>query len=79
MASKDEPDEQEDQQHAPGELDVHLAVLLVELRQAGGDEPLADPRVRDDHEQAADDAEVAEEEVEVRDEAVADCLGDYDG
>lgn len=79
LAGEDEADEQEDQQHAAGELDVHLAVLLVELGQAGGDELLADPRVREHHEQPADDAEVAQEEVQVEDQAVAEALDHDDG
>ena len=32
LAHGDEADEQEDQQHATSELEVHLAVFLVELR-----------------------------------------------
>lgn len=71
--------EQEDQKDTARKLDVHLAVFLVKLRESGGREALADPAVREDHEQAADDREVAEEEVQVEDEAVAEGLGDDDG
>lgn len=43
LPREDEADKQEDQQYATRELDVHLAVPLVELGQAGGDELLAHP------------------------------------
>lgn len=78
LAGEDEPDEEEDQQNASRELDVHLAVLLVELRQSRGHELLADPRIGQDHEKTADDTEVAEEEVEIKDESVSEALGDDD-
>ena len=79
IPGKHKAHKQKNQQHAPRELEVHLAVLLVDLRQAGGGELLAHPAVGEDHEQAAHDAEVAQEEVEVEDEAVAEGLGDDDG
>ena len=72
LAGEDEANEQENEQHATGELEVHLAVLLVELGQAGGRELFADPAVGQDHEQAAHDTQVAQEEVEVEDQAVAE-------
>ena len=75
---KHESTDQEYQQHASSKLEVHLAILLVDLRQAGGGELLAHPAVRQDHEQSAHDAEVAEEEVEVEDQAVAERLRDDD-
>ena len=78
LAGEDEANEQENEQHATGELEVHLAVLLVELGQAGGRELFADPAVGQDHEQAAHDTQVAQEEVEVEDQAVAERLGDND-
>ena len=77
-AGKDEPDEQENQQHTSRELDIHLAVLLVELREPGRDEALAHPGIREDHEEATNDAEVADEEGEVEDETVTEGLGDDD-
>jgi hypothetical protein len=78
LARKDKANEQEDQQHATGELEVHFAVLLVELGQAGGGELFAHPAVGKHHEQTAHDAEVAQEEVEVEDEAVTEGLRDDD-
>ena len=50
LAGEDEANEQENEQDAAGELEVHLAVLLVELGQAGGRELFADPAVGQDHE-----------------------------
>lgn len=78
-AGEDEADKQENQEDAAGELKVHFAVLFVEGGQAGKGLVLADPRIGEDHDEAADDGEVAEEEVEVKDEAVAEGLGDDDG
>lgn len=79
LAREDKPDKQENQQHAPSKLDVHLAILLIELRQARRDELLAHPRVGKHHKQAAHDAEVAEEEVQVEDQAVTEALRDDHG
>lgn len=70
--------EEEDEQHAAGELDVHLAVLFLNLRQAGEDLGLAHPRVGEHHEEAAHDGQVAQEEVDVENKAVAEGLGDHD-
>lgn len=78
LAGEDESDEEEDQQHTTSELDVHLAVLLIELGKTGGDELLAHPRVRENHEQATDNTQVAEEEVEVEDQSVTETLNDDD-
>lgn len=78
LASEDEANEQEDEQNTASELEVHLAILLIELRKTGRSELFADPAVRKDHEQTAHDTEVAQEEVEVEDEAVAEGLGDDD-
>lgn len=77
LAREDKAHKQEDEQHAARELDIHLAVLLIELRQAGWDELLAHPRVRNHHEQTADDAQVAQEEVQIEDQAVAQSLCDH--
>lgn len=79
LAGEDKADEEEDQEHTTSELDVHLAVLLVQLRQSGWDELLAHPRVRQHHEQTTDDTQVAEEEVEIEDETVSETLRDHDG
>lgn len=78
-AAEDEANEKEDEQDAAGQLEVHLAVLLVKLRNAGEGLALPHPGIRHDHQQAADDGEVAEEEVEVEYETVAQGLGDDDG
>ena len=75
LAAENKADEQEDEQHTSGQLEVHLAVLLIELGQASESLSLAHPRVRQDHEQTANDGQVAEEEVQVEDEAVAKGLG----
>lgn len=74
-----ESDEQEDQQHTPGQLEIHLPILLIQLRQARRGELLAYPRVGEDHQQAAHDREVAEEEVQIENETVAERLGYDDG
>jgi len=74
LAAEDEADEEEDEQDAAGELEVHLPVLLLELGEAGEGLRLADPRVGQDHDQAAHDRQVAQEEVEVEDKAVAQRL-----
>ena len=78
LACEDEANEQENEEHAAGELEVHLAVLLVELRQAGGRELFADPAVGKDHKEAAHDTQVAQDEVEVENQAVAERLRDDD-
>lgn len=78
LAGKDEANEQENEQNTAGELEVHLAVLLVELRQTCGRELFADPAVGQDHEQATHDTQIAQEEVEVEDQAVAERLRDND-
>lgn len=78
VPSENEASEQEDQEHTSGELDIHLAILLIQLRQSSGDEPLADPGIREDHEQAANDGEVAQEEIQVEDKTVAESLRNDD-
>jgi len=74
VATEDEANEEEDEQDAAGELEVHLLVLFVKRRQARRRKLLANPRVREHHQQAAHDGEIAQEEVEVEDKAVADAL-----
>lgn len=78
LARKDEAKEQEDEQDATSELHIHLAVLLVNLRQARWRELLAYPRVAEHHQQTADNGQVAQEEVEVEYETVAEGLGHDD-
>lgn len=78
LARKDEADEQEDQKHPTRQLKVHLAVLLVNLRQPGRSEPFADPAVREHHQETTHDREIAQEEVQIEDESVAERLGDDD-
>lgn len=70
--------EEEYEQDTTSELEVHLAVLLLELGQAGEDLGLAHPRIRQHHEETAHDGQVAQEEVDVEDEAVPKGLGDHD-
>ncbi len=77
-AAEDEAEEQENQQDTASQLEVHLPVLLVQRGETGKRLGLANPRVGQDHNQAADDGQVAEEEVEVEDETVAESLGDDD-
>lgn len=76
MAGEDKSNEEENQQHTTSKLDVHLAVLFIQLGQSGWDELLADPRVGENHEQTADDAEIAQEEVEIKDETITETLCD---
>ena len=78
VARKDESNEEEDKQHATCELDVHLTVLFVHLGKAGWRKPLANPRVRQNHEETTQDGQVAEEEVEVENQAVSESLSDDD-
>jgi hypothetical protein len=74
VAAEDKANEEEDEQHATRKLEVHLAVLLVELRQAGGREPLAHPRIRQDHQEPAHNRQITQEEVEVKDQPIPNAL-----
>ena len=76
LASEDEADEQEDEKDTTSKLEVHFAVLLVELGETCWGELLAHPAVRQDHDETAHDGEISQEEVEVEDEAVAQRLRD---
>ena len=76
LAREDESDKEEDQQHTTSKLDVHLAVLLVQLGQTSRDELLANPRVGQNHKQTTDNTQVAEEEVEIENETVSETLRD---
>lgn len=76
LSTEHEADEEEDEEHTTSELEVHLAILLLDLRQAGEGLGLAHPRVRQDHQETAHDRQVAQEEVEIEDQAVAEGLGD---
>lgn len=78
LAAEDEADEEEDEEHATRQLEVHLAILLVECRQTGKGLGFPDPRVGQDHKQATADGEVAKEEVQVEDQAIAERLDDDD-
>lgn len=78
VAAENEADEEEDEQDATGELEVHLAVLLVELRETSRGELLAHPRIRKHHQQSAHNGQVAQEEVQIEDESVAEALEDDD-
>lgn len=79
VSSENKSDEEEDEQDSPGKLEVHFAVLFVNLGQARGCEPFADPGVGENHKKAAHDRQIAEEEVQVEDEAVAEALKNNDG
>lgn len=63
LAAEDEADEEEDEEDTSSKLEVHLAVLLLKLREPGKRLGLAHPRVGKDHDQTAHDRQVAEEEV----------------
>lgn len=69
---------EEDKQHATGELEVHLAVLLLKLGQAGKDLGLAHPGIGQNHEETTHNGQVAQEEVHVENETVSKGLGDDD-
>ena len=62
FARKDESNEQKDEQDPASKLNVHLAVLLLELWKTSGHELLAHPGVRKDHEETTDDTEIADNE-----------------
>lgn len=78
LAAPDEADEQEDQENATSELEVHLSVLLVERRQASESLGFPDPRIGEHHQETTNDGQVAQEEVEVEDQAVAESLDHHD-
>ncbi len=78
LSAEDEADEEEDEQNSTSKLEVHLAVLFLNLRQAGESLGLAHPRIREHHEKSTHDRQVAEEEVEIEDETISKCLGDDD-
>lgn len=73
-----EANEQEYQENAAGQLEVHPLVLLIDLRKACGGKPLPDPRIRQYHEQSSHDGQVAEEEVQVEDQTITNALQDDD-
>lgn len=77
FASEDESDKEEDQKHAPSKLKVHFAVLFVNLRESGGGKPLADPTVRQNHQESTHDGKVAKEEVQVEYKAVSKRLRNH--
>jgi hypothetical protein len=76
LATEDKSDEEEDQEDTASQLEVHLAVLLVDLGKTCKDLSLAHPRIRQDHDQTTNDGEVSEEEVEIEDETVTKSLSD---
>lgn len=77
LAAEDEAHKEEDQQHTASQLEVHLAVLLIDLGQTSKSLGLANPRIRQDHKQTTDNGQVSEEEVEIEDQAVAEGLRDH--
>ena len=76
LARRHKANEQENQQNAAGQLEVHLAIFLVKLGQAGGSEALAHPAVGEGHDQSSQDADIAEEKVQIEDQAVTNGLDD---
>lgn len=76
LTGKDEADEQEDEKHSAGKLEVHFAVLLVQLRKTRGGKLLPYPAVRKDHDEPTHHREVTQEKVEVKNQSVAQCLCD---
>jgi hypothetical protein len=76
LATEDKSNEEEDQEDTASQLEVHLAILLVDLGETCKDLSLANPRIRQDHDQATNDREVSEEEVEIEDETVTKSLSD---
>jgi hypothetical protein len=76
LSAEHEADEEEDEEHTTRELEVHLAVLLLNLGQASEGLGLANPRVRQDHQETTHDREVAQEEVQVKYQAITESLGD---
>jgi hypothetical protein len=74
VAAEDKADKEKDKQDASRKLEVHLAVLLVELWQAGRRKPLAHPGIRQNHQESTHDGQIAQEEVEVKDQPVSDAL-----
>ena len=75
---KNKPDEEEYQQHAPSELEVHLPVLLINLRQSCWSKFLPHPGIREHHKKTAHNREIAEEEVQVKYKAITERLGNND-
>lgn len=78
LSSENEANEQEDEENSASQLEVHLAVLLIELWKTGRRELFADPAVGENHDQSSHDRKVAQEEVDVEDESVTQCLRDHD-
>lgn len=59
VTPEDKADEEEDEQNAPGELEIHLAILLIQLWKTSRGELLAHPGVGQDHQKASHDGQVA--------------------
>lgn len=74
VPAEDEANEEEDQQDTACELEIHLLVLLIERRQTGRGELLANPRIRQNHKQTSHDGEIAQKEVQIEDQAVSETL-----
>jgi hypothetical protein len=76
LASKHKADEQKDEQDTSGKLNVHLAILFIELGEASEGFGFTNPAVGEHHEEPTNNGEVAKEEVEVKDQTVSESLGD---
>jgi hypothetical protein len=78
VTAENEAHKEEDEQDTARKLEVHLLVLLVESRQTGRGELLADPRVGEHHKKPSHDRQIAQEEVEVEHQAVSNALQNHD-
>lgn len=76
LSAENESNEEEDQEDTTSKLEVHLAILLVDLGKTSKDLCLANPRIRQNHDETTNDRQVSEEEVEIEDETVTKSLSD---
>lgn len=77
VAAENEANEKKDEQNTSSKLEIHLLVLLVELRKTGRGELLAHPRIGKDHHETTHNRKVAQEEVQVKDQAVSNTLHNH--
>lgn len=74
-SAEDKSSKEEDEQNSACELEVHLAVFLVDRREASESLGFPNPGIRQDHQQATHNRQVSEEEIDVEDESISKCLG----
>jgi hypothetical protein len=77
LAAEDEANEEEDEEDTTSQLEVHPLILLVQRGETSKSFALANPGVREDHNEATNDRQISQEEVEVEDQAVTESLEDY--